>query len=56
MTEEERILYLEQKALAEEEMRKKKEEILMMFLKVIFKSVQFVAVVYSRKIKESIDL
>ena len=34
MTEEERILYLEQKALAEAEMRKKKEEMLMLFLKV----------------------
>jgi len=34
MTEEERILYLEQKALAEAEMRKKKEEMLTFFLKV----------------------
>ncbi|CAK8679800.1 dynein regulatory complex subunit 2-like isoform X2 [Clavelina lepadiformis] len=33
MSEEERILYLEQKALAEEEMRKKKEDMLMQFLK-----------------------
>ena len=36
MTEEERILYLEQKALAEAEMRKKKEEMLMLFLKVSY--------------------
>ena len=34
MTEEERILYMEQKALAEEEMRKKKEDMLNQFLKV----------------------
>lgn len=34
MSEEERILFLEQKALAEEEMRKKKEDMLMQFLKV----------------------
>ncbi|KAJ8043948.1 Dynein regulatory complex subunit 2 [Holothuria leucospilota] len=33
MTEEERILYMEQKALAEEEMRKKKEDMLNQFLK-----------------------
>jgi len=33
MTEEERIIYFEQKALEEEEMRKKKEEMLMQFLK-----------------------
>lgn len=33
MSEEERILFLEQKALAEEEMRKKKEDMLMQFLK-----------------------
>lgn len=34
MTEEERILYLEQQRLAEEEMRKKKEDMLTQFLKV----------------------
>ena len=34
MTEEERILYLEQQRLAEEEMRKNKEEMLTQFLKV----------------------
>lgn len=34
MTEEERILYLEQKMLAEEEMKKKKEDMLNQFLKV----------------------
>ena len=33
MTEEERILYLEQKLLAEEEMRRKKEEMLTQYLK-----------------------
>ncbi len=36
MTEEERILYMEQKALAEEEMRKKKEDMLNQFLKVMY--------------------
>lgn len=35
MTEEERLIYLEQKRLAEEEMRKKKEEMLTQFLKVL---------------------
>ena len=35
MTEEERMIYLEQKRLAEEEMRKKKEEMLTQFLKVL---------------------
>jgi hypothetical protein len=35
MTEEERMIYLEQKCLAEEEMRKKKEEMLTQFLKVL---------------------
>ena len=34
MTEEDRILYLEQQRLAEEEMRKKKEDMLSQFLKV----------------------
>ena len=34
MTEEDRILYLEQQRLAEEEMRKKKEDMLTQFLKV----------------------
>ena len=34
MTEEERLLYLEQKQLAEEEMRKNKEDLLTQFLKV----------------------
>ena len=34
MTEEEKILYLEQKALEEEDMRKNKEEMLVQFLKV----------------------
>lgn len=34
MTEEERILYLEQQRLAEEEMRKNKEDMLTQFLKV----------------------
>ena len=34
MTEEERILYLEQKELAEKEMQKKKEDMLNQFLKV----------------------
>ena len=34
MTEEERILYLEQQRLAEEEMKKKKEDMLAQFLKV----------------------
>lgn len=34
MTEEERIAYEEQKALAEEELRKKKENMLTQFLKV----------------------
>ena len=34
MTEEERLLYLEQKRLAEEEMKKKKEDMLTQFLKV----------------------
>ena len=34
MTEEERILYLEQQRLAEEELKKKKEDVLMQFLKV----------------------
>ena len=33
MTEEERIVYLEQKMLAEEEMKKKKEDMLAQFLK-----------------------
>ena len=33
MTEEERILYMEQKLLAEEEMRRKKEDMLTQFLK-----------------------
>ncbi len=36
MTEEERMIYLEQKRLAEEEMRRKKEEMLTQFLKVFF--------------------
>ena len=35
MTEEERLIYLEQKRLAEEEIRKKKEEMLTQFLKVL---------------------
>ena len=34
MSEEERILYLEQQRLAEEELKKKKEDVLMQFLKV----------------------
>ena len=34
MTEEERLLYMEQKRLAEEEMKKKKEDMLTQFLKV----------------------
>jgi len=34
MTEEERMAYLEQQRLAEEEMRKKKEDMLTQFLKV----------------------
>ena len=34
MTEEEKLIYLEQKRLAEEEMRKKKEEMLTQFFKV----------------------
>ena len=34
MTEEERILYLEQQRLAEEEMKKNKEDMLTQFLKV----------------------
>ena len=34
MTEEERLLYLEQKRLAEEGMKKKKEDMLTQFLKV----------------------
>lgn len=33
MTEEERILFMEQKLLAEEEMRQKKQEMLTQFLK-----------------------
>jgi len=39
MTEEERILYLEQQRLAEEEMRKNKEDMLTQFLKVCKSSV-----------------
>jgi hypothetical protein len=35
MTEEERILYLEQQRLADEEMRKNKEDMLTQFLKVV---------------------
>ena len=35
MTEEEKLLYLEQKRLAEEEMKKKKEDMLTQFLKVV---------------------
>lgn len=34
MTEEEKLLYMEQKRLAEEEMKKKKEDMLTQFLKV----------------------
>ena len=34
MSEEERILYMEQQRLAEEEMKKKKEDMLTQFLKV----------------------
>jgi len=34
MSEEERVLYLEQQRLAEEELKKKKEDVLMQFLKV----------------------
>jgi len=34
MTEEERMLYLEQQRMAEEEMRKKKEDMLVVYLKV----------------------
>ena len=34
MTEEDRMLYLEQQRLAEEEMKKKKEDMLTQFLKV----------------------
>ena len=34
MTEEERILYMEQQRLAEEEMKKNKEDMLTQFLKV----------------------
>lgn len=34
MTEEERVLYLQQKAQAEEEAARKKEELLTLFLKV----------------------
>lgn len=34
MTEEERLLYLEQQRLAEEELRKKKEDMLVVYLKV----------------------
>jgi len=34
MTEEERMLYLEQQRLAEEELRKKKEDMLVVYLKV----------------------
>lgn len=34
MTDEERVLYMEQQRLAEEEMKKKKEDMLTQFLKV----------------------
>ena len=37
MTEEERVMYLEQQRLAEEEMRKKKEDMLTQFLKVFWR-------------------
>jgi len=37
MTEEERLLFLEQQRLAEEEMQKNKEDMLAQFLKVCYK-------------------
>lgn len=51
MTEEERILYLEQKELAEKEMQKKKEDMLNQFLKVRFEIVYsplFIYIFFSR--------
>lgn len=41
MTEEEKLLYMEQKRLAEEEMKKKKEDMLTQFLKVSYCRLMF---------------